>query len=111
MARPPKNPNASMPRQRSGVGPRPSRSERLDARLTSKQKEIIAAAAELHGQSLTQFVIHAAVRRARRVLRDEELVRLTDKDRAALVSALMAPPEPAETLKDAWQDYRAGKQV
>ena len=100
-----KTPRDSEAQRTSGSQPRVSRSERLDARITSQQKELISEAAQMFGMTTTQFVIQTAVRRARRLLRDEAIVRTNDRDREVLINALVAPPEPSEALQKAWRDY------
>lgn len=103
---PPKTPDPSVVAQRpSGAQPGLSRSERLEMRLSARQKTLIGEAAELSGVSTTQFVVQAAVRQARRVLQEDEMLRISQRDREVLIDALMSPPEPSDTLKAAWKDY------
>lgn len=106
---PQKTPRDSSLQRDTGSRPRISRSERLDARLTSQQKELISNAAEVFGLTTTQFVIQTAVRRARRVLREEAIVRTNERDREVLINSLMTPPEPSDALQSAWKDYEAVK--
>jgi len=86
--------------------PRVTRDERLEARITAAQKELLAWAADMEGESLTVFVVRAAMRAARRRLRDDELLRLTSRDRNALVNALVAPPTPSRTLRKARREFK-----
>jgi len=51
---------------------------RLDMKVPKEIRELIVAAAELSYESLTGFVLHAAVDRARRLVRDLELVRAAE---------------------------------
>lgn len=90
--------------------PRVARNERLETRVTDKQKELIAQAAELLGVSTSQFVISSAVRVAKRVLRDDDLIRVNDRDREILVDALMNPAQPSAALKAAWKDFKSVNQ-
>ena len=100
-----KTPKDSETHRTSGSHPRATRSERLDARITSQQKELISEAAQMFGMTTTQFVVQAAVRHARRVLREEAIVRTNERDRELLINALVNPPEPSDVLQRAWEDY------
>lgn len=97
----------SKPEARSSAKPRVARSERLETRVTDRQKELIAEAADLLGVSTSQFVIRSAVSTAKRILREDDLIRVNENDRVALVDALMNPAGPTEALKAAWKDFKA----
>ena len=86
--------------------PRPHRTERFDARLTPAQKAILEQAAALDDEKLSTFVVRSAMRAAKRRLLEEEAIRVTDRDRRALVDALMSPPSPNAALKKAYARYR-----
>lgn len=91
----------SSPRERA----RATRPERVDMRLTAKQKQLVEAAARARGETTSQFFLVAAIKRAKQVLRREELIRLTAEDRARLIEALANPPAPSARLRAAWKDY------
>jgi uncharacterized protein (DUF1778 family) len=74
--------------------------------LTAEQKTRFSAAAELFGESISQFVLHAADVRARQALLDERMVRLSEADRRAMVAALSHPPKPARRLRKAFERYQ-----
>ena len=96
-----------MATERQAAGrPRAARSERFEARLTESQKELLTYAANLEGESVTNFVVRAAMRTAKRVLSEPESTKLSQRDRAALVDALRNPPEPNKQLKAALNRYR-----
>lgn len=86
-------------------GKRP-RSERLEARVSKEQKDLFLRAAELQGRSLTDFVIASAQDAAIETVRTHDALRLSERDRRAFVSALLAPPAPAKTLEKAAKRYR-----
>lgn len=86
--------------------PRSNRSERLEARITPAQKQILEEAALLQEESVTRFVLRSALKAARRRLLEEESIKVSDRDRRALVQALGAPPSPNKTLRDAYKRYR-----
>lgn len=86
--------------------PRPNRTERFDARLTLAQKAILEQAAALDDENLSTFVVRSAMRAAKRRLLEEETIRVTERDRRALVNALMSPPSPNSALRKAYARYR-----
>ena len=88
------------------AGKRP-RSERLEARISREQKELFLRAAELQGRSLTDFLVASAQEAAVETVRTHDALRLSERDRQAFVSALLAPPTPAKTLQRAAERYRA----
>src|ERR1700756_1731878 len=96
-----------MARTDTGTGaPAVARSQRLEARVTKAQKELFVRAADLQGRSLTDFVIASAPAAARETVHAHGTLRLTDRDRQAFVSILLAPPAPAATLRRAAKRYR-----
>ena len=79
--------------------------ERLEARITSRQKALLKRAAELRGRSLTDFVVSAAEEEAERVLRSEYVITLGAEESAAFAAALLSPPAPNQTLRAAAKRY------
>jgi len=86
--------------------PSPVRSERLEARLTESQKILLARAASLHDETMSQFVVRSALRAARRKLRDEQTLQLSRRDAAALTEALANPAAPNKALRSAFKRYK-----
>ena len=68
------------------------RVQRLEARVTADQKRLLKEAADAQGRTLTDFVVGSLVEMATRVLREQELVVLSAKDREIFVHALLNPP-------------------
>ena len=83
---------------------------RLEARITKQQKAFFLRAAELAGLSLTDFVVASAQEHASRTLRDHDAMVLSDRDRKAVVAALLTAPEPSTRLRKAVQRYQARQQ-
>jgi uncharacterized protein (DUF1778 family) len=83
-----------------------SRSERLEARITLEQKDLLARAAALLGRSLTDFVVTAAYETATRTVREHDAMILSDRDRKVFVNALLNPPAPGARLRKAARRYR-----
>ncbi len=82
------------------------RSERLEARISKAQKELFVRAADLQGRSLTDFVVASAQEAALQTVRTHDSLRLSERDRQAFVSAVLSPPVPAKTLRQAAKRYR-----
>jgi uncharacterized protein (DUF1778 family) len=82
------------------------RSQRLEARISKAQKDLFLRAAALQGRSLTDFLVASAQEAALTAVRTHETVRLSERDREAFVSAVLAPAAPARTLRRAVKRYR-----
>jgi uncharacterized protein (DUF1778 family) len=79
--------------------------ERLEARLSPGTKALFQEAATIQGRSLTDFVVDSAVEAAKRIVRQNELVELTRRDRIAFVEALLNPPPPNDRLQRAMRRH------
>jgi len=82
------------------------KAERLEARLSRKQKELIQHAADLAGRSLTDFILSASQEAANKVIREHEVITLTAQESENFVKALMNPPAPNLTLQKAAKRHR-----
>ena len=82
--------------------------ERLVARTTPEVKAIIQRAADLEGRSLTDFLASSALAAAQESIQTREVIRLSARDSAILIEALLNPPEPNEALRDAARRHREG---
>lgn len=82
------------------------KAERLEARITPEQKEILQHAAELEGRSLTDFVVSSAQEAARRVIHDHEILLLSSKDRQVFLDAILHPAAPNDKLRRAGRRFR-----
>lgn len=87
------------------VGKTP-RSERLEARVSKAQKNLFLRAAELQGRSLTDFLIASVQEAAERILRAQDVLTLSERDRKSFVAALLAPAAPGKALRQAAKRYR-----
>ncbi len=83
-----------------------STTARLDVRMPKRLKNKIARAAELSGQSLTNFVVATLSDAARKVLNEENLTVLCDRDRDAFLAILDSDREPSPALKRAAEFYK-----
>jgi uncharacterized protein (DUF1778 family) len=82
-----------------------AKSERLEARITREQKELLLRAAELRGLSLTDFLIDSAHRAAEATIREHTIMTLTGRDSSLFVEALLHPSTPNPTLRAAFAHY------
>lgn len=85
---------------------RPSKLERLEARITREQKRIIERAARLRGTSVTDFVVVSAQQAATNTIKDHEMMSLRGAAREAFVNALLNPPAPNTAANRAAGRYR-----
>jgi uncharacterized protein (DUF1778 family) len=80
--------------------------ERLEARLTASQKELLQQAATLEGTSLTEFVVRSAQQQARRVIEEHTQIKLGLEDSQAFVESLLNPPNPNSRMMAAADEYK-----
>lgn len=57
------------------------------------------------GATVNQFVVQAALREAERIIEQERIIRLTERDFEAFLQALDAPAPLNKALTNAFQDY------
>jgi uncharacterized protein (DUF1778 family) len=96
----------NMPRTDTDTAGKRARAERLEARVSSEQKNLFLRAAALQGRSLTDFLVASAQEVAIETIRTHEAMRLGERDRQVFVSALLAVSAPAKTLGQAAKRYR-----
>jgi uncharacterized protein (DUF1778 family)/predicted GNAT family N-acyltransferase len=65
-----------------------ARNERIDLRVESEQKKLIERAAVLSGQTVSTFMLGSAIRQAQEVIRNAEVIDLTNRERDLLLAAL-----------------------
>lgn len=76
----------------------PAKTERISARVPENVHALLERAADLLGSTMNQFVVQAAVDRARKVIEDENIIRLTGDASRLFFDALENPPTPNEKL-------------
>ena len=79
---------------------------RLEARISTEEKELLKRAAELQGCSLTEFVVRSAQEAARQTVKEHQMMSLTARDTEAFIKALLKPPAPSKKLKCAAARYK-----
>jgi len=80
--------------------------ERVDFRLDPEHKALIERAAAYRGETMTGYAISTLVREAQRVVREHEVVTLTDGERDRFLELLDNPPTPTDALRRASQRHR-----
>jgi uncharacterized protein (DUF1778 family) len=73
--------------------------ERLEARVTAEDKELLQEAAAAKGLTLTAFVTSSAREAAIKVLREQHVIELSRKDQRAFAEAMLNPDAPNENLR------------
>lgn len=81
---------------------------RLEARVTEEQKQLMERAACLRGQNLTEFMVSVLAEAATQIIKDHELLELTNRDRQVFAEALLNPPTPSA---QAYTDVQWYKQI
>lgn len=83
-----------------------TRSERIEARTTPDTLAIVRRAAEIQGRSISEFVVSAAEKAARRAIEDEQIIRLSAAEQVRFVDALLNPQPPAPAMLRALEHHR-----
>ena len=84
---------------RSARAKRQTRNEKLDLRLTARDKRILQEAAAVERRSVTEFVLHSALSRAEETLLDRRLFYVDAETYDRFMEALDAPPREIPRLK------------
>ena len=71
---------------------------RVELRLKSEDKAVLARAAALERLDLTSFILGSALPRARAVISEAETLRLSERDSLRVLDLLENPPEPPARL-------------
>lgn len=79
--------------------------EKLEASLTTEQKELLLIAAEIEGTTLTDFVIRSAQKQARQVIEEHSKIQLCLEDSQVFVESLLNPPEPNSRMLAKAREY------
>jgi uncharacterized protein (DUF1778 family) len=75
-----------------------AKTERLDVRVTRRNKRLIERAALATGQPVTSFVLSSALERAREALESEARTELSKRDGAAFLRMLSEDRAPSAAL-------------
>lgn len=83
-----------------------TRNARLEARVSSDQKDLFQRAATLTGRTLSELVIDSTQEAAAKIVQEHEVIRLSREEQVAFINALLSPAEPGARIKKAVQNYR-----
>ncbi len=84
----------------------PTRSTRLEARISPDALAVVKRAAEIQGRSVSDFVVAAAQEAAQKAIVEAQLIRLSLEDQRALADAIANPPESNPALRRAKDSHR-----
>jgi uncharacterized protein (DUF1778 family) len=93
-------------RNTAKIARRSLKQDRLEARVTPEQKELIARAAALRGSSVTDFIVASAQQAAADTIKDFELLTLHNEARDVFVNAILHPPAPNADASKAAKRYK-----
>lgn len=75
-------------------------SARINLRTSPEAKALIERAAAIMGSTVSSFMLQNAYEAASRLVAQQEVITLSDRDRDAFLDALENPPEPTQALID-----------
>lgn len=73
-------------------------SARINLRTSPEAKALIERAAAMMGSTVSSFMLQNAYEAASRLIAQQEVLTLSDRDRNAFLQALDNPPEPTPAL-------------
>jgi uncharacterized protein (DUF1778 family) len=90
----------------TAVARRP-KTQRLVARVSGTDKELLKRAAKLDGRSMATFVLLHAREAAQRIIGERDNIRLDAEQSRRFVASLLAEPRPVPpVLREASRSYR-----
>ena len=84
----------------------PTRTSRIEARISPDALTIVKRAAEIQGRSVSDFVVAAAQEAAHRTIEETQIIRLSVEDQEAFAEAILNPPPLASAMERAIERYR-----
>lgn len=83
------------------------KSKRIEARVKPDTLVLMQRAAKLQSSSVSEFVVSAAEKEARRVLEEASTIRLSVEDQRRFVELLLNLPEPTPAMERARAAHEA----
>ena len=80
---------------------------RITARISPTVRERLESAAALSGATLNQFVVQAALKEANKILEEERVILLSERDADTVFGLLENPPTPNVRLQEAAMRHKA----
>ncbi len=75
-------------------------SARINLRTSPEAKALIERAAAIMGATVSSFMLQNAYEAALRLVAQQDVITLSDRDRDVFLNALENPPEPTQALID-----------
>lgn len=85
---------------------RAAKTARVEARTSAKKKAFYQRAADLKGQTFTEFVEASLDEAADRAHKAYETIQLSERDCKAFVASLLSDASPSHTLRAAAKRYK-----
>lgn len=79
--------------------------ERMEARLTSRQNKLIRRAAEIMGTPVSRFLVDAAQEKADKIIRESIILDLSMEAENKILHAIENPSKPNKALKALFEKY------
>jgi len=83
----------------------PAKDARVDIKTTKAAKAVREQAAYVLGTTLSAFMLDCSIPKAREVLAQSDLIRLTDKESKKFIAALQNPPKANGKLKQLFKKH------
>lgn len=83
-----------------------TKQERLEFRITKKQKMLFQQAANIQGRSLSDFLASSAEKAAQEIIKENQVIQLSVDDSLSFARAILSAPMPNSNLKTAFAKYR-----
>ena len=84
----------------------PTRTSRIEARISPDALAIVKRVAEIQGRSISDFVVAAAQEAAYRTIEETQIIRLSVEDQRSFAEAILNPPPLAPAMERAIERYR-----
>ena len=82
-----------------------AKDSRVDIKTTKAAKATLEQAAYALGTTLSAFMLDCAMHKAREILAQSDLIRLTRKESERFITALQNPPKANEKLKQLFKKH------
>lgn len=77
------------------------KTERIEARVEPDVRELIVAAAELEGRSVSDFLVASARDRAEKAIHQQTVIRLTEESQIRFAELMLDPPPLNDAMDEA----------
>lgn len=83
----------------------PAKDARVDIKTTKAAKATLEQAARALGTTLSAFILECSIPKAREILAQTDLIRLTRNESERFIAALQKPPKANEKLKQLFKKH------